>query len=779
MTFQSLRSVTPAIDIYIKLAQYPILADDIRLRMREELFSKNVISSADFEREVRDKAIESQRREGLLEPYTQEEPSIWAKRQQRIRDLQTDAYFADNLGIALLEQLIQEVLWRQSSASKTIDLTFNPEIAPWEMLFKQGELYESRPYPDRKEIQHHLEEIKVVLIKRMISDQLKFIAVAKNTLTIADLRRVYRRRIGGGKIGGKAAGIVLAWKILQQQDPELGPDISEKISIPDSYFIGSEVIYEFSVLNRFDHFMNQKYRPIDEIRKEYPNIVQAYLLGKMPESVVDRLREILFKFKGIPLIVRSSSLLEDNFGFSFAGKYMSIFCPNQGNEKENLQNLLDAIRRVYASLLSPDALLYRKKNNLIDYDERMCVIIQEVKGQLYGNYFLPTVAGVAFSHNPFRWSPKIRREDGFLRMVWGLGTRAVNRVANDYPRLVALSHPQLQPDTSLQAIRQFSQVLVDVLDLQENTFKTLPVDEVLGPDYPNIQIIASEDKGSYLQDILAPGMLSEENDLVLTFNALVKDEKFVKLTRTALMRLERAYGRPVDVEFTIEIINGSYLEYRLHILQCRPLSQRVADIGVSLPDNILPEKILFTSNWLIPYGKVENIHYVVYVDPEKYQEVPDIVTKREIGRAVSRINQILSDESFILLGPGRWGSVNIDLGVQVSYGDIYNTQAIVEIGLVHDNRRPELSHGTHFFQDLVETGIHALALWPDEKHGSINFKYFRETPSCLNDLSPEDSILEPYLRLIDIPAQSSGQFLHLYMDGSHEKAVGFLAERFE
>lgn len=777
MAKQSLRSVTPAIDIYIKLAQYPILADDIRMRMREELFRSGIVTQAEFERQVREMAIESQRREGVLEPYTQEEPSVWALRQQRIRDLHTDGYFADGLGIALLEQLIQEVLNRQSSTEQTIDLTFNPEIAPWELLFQQGEHYEAKPSPERLEVQHHLQEIKVVLIKRMISDQLKFIAVAKNVLTIEDLRRVYRRRIGGGKIGGKAAGIVLAWKILQQQDPDLGPDISRHISIPDPYFIGSEVIYEFSVLNRFDHFMNQKYRPIDEIQKEYPKIVKAYLRGKLPESVVDRLREVLFKFQGMPLIVRSSSLLEDNFGYSFAGKYLSVFCPNQGEDKENLHSLLNAIRRVYASLLSPDALLYRRKNNLLDYDERMCIIIQPVQGQRYGRYYLPTVSGVAFSHNPFRWSPKIRREDGFLRMVWGLGTRAVNRVANDYPRLVALSHPQLQPDPSPQAIRHFSQILVDVIDLEENSFKTMLVDEVLGADYPNIQVIASVDKDDYLQDIFAAGTLSNEDEFVLTFNNLVKDARFVKLMRTALMRLGRAYKLPVDVEFTIEVIRtNAYLDYRLHILQCRPLSQRVSDLGVTIPDSIAQDNILFTSNWLVPYGKVDNIRYIIFVDPEKYLDIPDMITKREIGRAVSRLNQILGDERFILMGPGRWGSANIDLGVHVTYADIYHTRALIEIALAGENSRPELSHGTHFFQDLVETGIHAIALWSDGKHGWINLEYFRQTPSCMAEIAPEDQHLEPYLRLIDVPAESSNQYLHLYMDGSHEKADGFLAE---
>jgi hypothetical protein len=451
---QPLRSVTPAIDIYIKLAQYPVLADEIRLRMREELFRRGIITKADFEQEVSKKAVESQLREGLQDPFGEEPTNIWQLRKDRIRDFQTDAYFANNLGITLLEQIVEEVLRNQPAHTDTVQLTFNPEIAPWELLFRQGEIYEAMPPPEREKVSHHLEEIKVVLIKGMISDQLPFIAVAKRVFSMADLRRIYRRRIGRGKIGGKAAGMILAWKILQQQDPELGPDVSDLVGIPDSYFIGTEVIYDFRLANDMDHFMNQKYRSLDEIRQEYPRIVDAHLQGRFPEEIVDQLRELLQQVGDSPLIVRSSSLLEDNFGYSFAGKYDSYFCPNQGSEKENLIALLDAIRRVYASTVNPDAILYRKRNGLIDYDERMAILLQRIRGQHYGRYFMPALAGVGFSQNSFRWNEKIRRDDGFLRLVWGMGTRAVDRVDNDYPRLIALSHPQLRPETDAKSIRQ-------------------------------------------------------------------------------------------------------------------------------------------------------------------------------------------------------------------------------------------------------------------------------------------------------------------------------------
>lgn len=777
MSTGPLRSITPAIDIYIKLAQYPILADEIRLRMREELFRRGIVSKAAFEEEVKRKAIESQKREGLLDPFGQEPTNVWQRRRDRIRDYQTDAYFANNLGIALLEQLIDEVLRSQPSPSNTVELTFNPEIAPWELLFKQGELYEAMSPPEQEFVKHHLEEIKVVLIKGMISDQLPFIGVAKNVFSIDDLRRIYRRRIGRGKIGGKAAGMALAWKILQQTDPESGPDISEFVDIPDSYFIGTEVIYEYRLANDMDYLMNQKYRPLEEIRKAYPQIVEAHLGGRFPEEIVDQLRDVLAQLGDCPLIVRSSSLLEDNFGYSFAGKYESYFCPNQGTDKENLKDLLDAIRRVYASTVNPDAILYRKQHGLIDYDERMAILLQRLRGERYGRYFMPVVAGVAFSQNPFRWNPKIRRDDGFLRMVFGIGTRAVDRVDNDFPRMIALSHPQLRPENDAKSIRQHSQWLVDVIDLQENKFKTLPVREVLKGDYPFLRLIASVDKGDYLQEILSAGLIGPNDRFVLTFDALTKERKFIKLMRTALSRLQEAYQTPVDVEFTVQVLPGRpYPDYKLNILQCRPLSQRSEEELITIPRDIPEEDILFTAYKLIPDGKSTGIRYIVFVDPELYRQIPSLSTKLELGRAISRLNALLEGENFILMGPGRWGSKNIDLGVRVTYADIFNTKVLIEIGVAQDGRMPELSYGTHFFQDLVESGTYSLPLHLDEKKSCFQWSFFRESPSILAQLLPEDAYLEPYLRVIDVATVTNNRRLNILMDGINDEAIGYLGD---
>jgi hypothetical protein len=540
--------------------------------MREELFRRGVVSQADFEQEVKTMAVESQRREGLSNPLGQEDESAWQKRSERIRDFHTDAYFANNLGSTLLEQIIEEVLSDQPIPAHSAELTFNPEIAPWELLFRQGEIYEAMPSPAQEQIKHHLEELKVVLIKRMISDQLPFIGVAKRVFTIADLRWIYRRLIGGGKIGGKAAGMVLAWRILQQRDPNLGPDISRLTGMPDSYFIGSEVIYEFILINRLDRFVNQKYLPLADIRDAYPQVVEAFLTGELPDYVVEQLRELLTQTGNTPFIVRSSSLLEDHFSHSFAGKYNSYFCPNQGSGEENLKDLLEAIRRVYASTFNPDAMLERQKKGLIDYDERMAVVVQKLCGKQYGRYFLPTITGLGLSQNPFCWDAKIRPEEGFLHLIWGFGERAVNHLDNPCTCRVALSHPQLRPETTAAALRHSAQRFVNVIDLKENSLKMLPIEEVLQGDYPDIRYIASLDKGNALTEISLAAPLAPSNQFLLTFQGLTKDWKFVKLMRTALMRLEEAYGTPVEVEFTVDFLPDQYSpNYCLYILECRPL----------------------------------------------------------------------------------------------------------------------------------------------------------------------------------------------------------------
>ncbi len=760
--------------LYLEISQYPVLAPVIRKRMRGELFRRGIISNADLEQEVKHKAMLSQKREGLADPYAQESEDVWQQRIAHFRDNLTDFYFAHNLPHSLFEKIVRDVLARRMS-SDDVYLTFNPELAPWDMLFAQGEAYEALPPEERAKVRHHLREIIVVLIKGLISDQLGFVGIAKDFFTTADLTAIRRRRIGRGKIGGKAAGMMLAWKILGLTESNGQMDFRSRVVIPESYFIGADVVYDFMSLNDLHYLNDQKYKSREEIEADYPHVREVFIGGRFPDDIVEGLREILDRVGNRPLIVRSSSLLEDNFDTSFAGKYDSFFCPNQGTPEENLEALLRAVSMVYASVFSPDALFYRQQMGLLDYDERMAILLQEVQGERHGDFFFPTLAGVAFSNNPFRWTTKIRREDGFLRLVWGLGTRAVDRVAHDYPRMVALSHPSLRPEVGATEIKRYSQHLVDVINLAENQFQTLPIPGLLSMDFPSARQLVSVDRGGYLQPLLTYDLSISPRDLVLTFENLLAKTQFVPLMKAILGTLSERFGRHVDVEFTADIVsNYPQPDFMVHLLQCRSQASHEVGEAVEIPTTISEADTLFTADRLVPQGRVQRIRYIVFVDPEGYAHLPDETTRLQVARVVGKLNQVLEKKRFVLMGPGRWGSANIDLGVKVTYADIYNAAMLIEIGLSDGGSAPELSYGTHFFLDLVETEIHPLALYPDQGETVFNWRFFRESPNVLAALVPDCAQYADYVRVIDVSAVAQGRLLEVIMDGDKSQALAYL-----
>ena len=785
MTELSIRTATPTIDIYIRLAQFPILADRVRDRMRQELFHHGIVAPDEFERQVRELALLSQRREGLGDPYFEENAEAWQLRLERVRDTNTDVLFANHLGIARLEQLLDEVLSSRPAPPDMQPISFNPEIAPWEMLFKQGEIYERMPPEELARHHHHLEEIKVVLIKRLMSDQLPFIAVAKRVLTIGDLRRLHQNRIGTGKIGGKAAGMYLAWRSLQPLDEALVADPLRRgeIHMPDSVFIGTDVIYEFFLMNRLEHYMNQKYRPVQEIRADYPRIVEAFLATELPDYLVSEVREVVRSFGDSPIIVRSSSLLEDNFGFAFAGKYDSFYCGNQGTPEENLAAVLDAIRRVYASSLNPDALLYRRKHSLIDYDERMAILLQRVTGHWCGRYFYPDIGGVGFSQNPFAWSPEIRRDEGFLRLVTGLSLHAVERVAQDYPRLVALSHPQLRPEDSLEDKRRFSQRFMAVIDRQTQGLATVATDDGLSECGPLLSLVAERDAGDSLVPVPPRATPDPAEHLVLTFDGLTRDAAFVGLMRDALQRLESVYTNPMNLEFAVNIewpdapaedATRPAPFYHLHVLECRPLYQRN-------PDEISPDLAplrnkhrLFAMPTLLPSAAVEQITHLVFIDPANYYHLPEGAERRRVADTVTALNDLLPAGHFGLIGPGRWGSLDSRLSVPVTYSDICNSKLLVEISPPY-TPPPELAYGTDFYEDVVEAGIVVVGIQPGHEGSEMDWEFLRGAPNHLTEFVPGAADLAPVIRVIDLRA-AAGSPLRIVIDNETNEVVACFEE---
>lgn len=756
--------------IYLQISQYPILARKLRRHMREELYRTGVISREQLEAEVREKALLSQKREGLVDPVSEENDSLWEERQQQIRDHLTDFYFAHNLPIELFEGIIEkELAGRNRRHPESRIRYFNPELAPIDLLIDQLSRYERLPDKQREPLRPLIEEMVVVLTRALVSDQPRFVRVAKNWLTAEDFSQIQSHLIGSGKIGGKAGGLILAWRILRAA----APDLAEQATIPRSSFLGANVFPEFLAANRLE-YSNHKYKPLEQLRAEYPRIQEEILRAALPKLVEGQLREVICAAGKTPMIVRSSSLLEDGIGTAFAGKYISIFCPNQGTEAENLEAMAEAVRRVYASVYAPDALAYRRRMDLLECAERMAVLLQDVQGERHGNYFFPAAAGVAFSYSPIVWNPRLRREEGFCRIVMGLGTRAVNRVAEDYPRLVTLSHPALRPETMPAEIRRYSQKSADVIDLEAAAIKSMPVAELLEGDFPPLPWLASVDRGDAVMPIFALGPPLSGKPKILTFDNLLQRTGFIPLIKGILSTLSRQYEVPVDVEFAVSIDpSGESPKITLHLLQCRVQTGAREGAECTIPKWIDPEEKFFVATRVVPRGAVRQVQYVCYVDPEAYGRLESAGDRMAVAGIVGQLNKVLENQTFILIGPGRWGSVDSLLGVPVTYADIFNTRVLVELAVEQQGAFPEPSYGTHFFQDLVEAQIFPVGVYPGRPGDLFRGDWLLGAKNWIEDLMPGFQGPKDCVRLVNIPGEFNARKLDILMDG--ETAVAYLA----
>jgi len=620
--------------------------------------------------------------------------------------------------------------------------------------------------------------IKVALIRRFLSDDLNYINVTKRFLSIADFSEILSKTIGpgrgNGKLGGKAAGLLRASSILKER--KIKSESLKNLAIPKTWFLTSDGIIEFLHFNAMEEMPNIKYRNPIEIRQEYAYLEQIFKNSNMPPEIIAGLNLALDDFGDQPLVVRSSSLLEDNFGASFAGKYKSLFVANVGTKKERLEALIDAILEVWASVFGPDPIEYRRERGLLDFNEEMAIIIQEVVGRKVGKYFFPAYAGVAFSSNEIRWSPRIKRTDGIIRLVAGLGTRAVDRVDNDYPLLISPGQPGLRVNINPEEIFWYSQKNIDLINLLTNRFETISIEKLIrevGYNFPSLNQIASIYSNGEMQTPTGNMMNLSDNVPVITFSRLLNNGPFVAQIRDILKILTDELGFPVDVEFACDgDIN------RLYLLQCRPQSQSASVQNIEIPDNIMTSDILFSADAFVTSAQVTDLEYIVYIDPEEYDNLNTMDELIHIGRIVGELNQKLPRQKFILMGPGRWGSRgDIKLGVRVGYSDINNTAVLIEIARKKNNYVPEVSFGTHFFQDLVEANIRYLPLYPDKQGILFNEPYFKESPNQLLRFVQVDEKFEHVVHVIHIPEISNDSSLHLIMDGEENKALAFLKHK--
>jgi len=630
----------------------------------------------------------------------------------------------------------------------------------WDRLFMKADSL-TPASSDSKEVKELMGE----LCRIMVGREKRMSNLAQNSFSIEDLVTIKSRLIGSGFIGGKAAGMLLAQKILSQ---DKSFDWSQHLEPHDSFYIGSDVFYSYIVENGWwKLLMEQKTK--EGYFKAAPELKENLLRGKFPDQVRERFQEIIEYFGQSPIILRSSSLLEDSFGNAFAGKYESIFLVNQGSPEQRYSEFEEAVRRVYASTVDENALAYRLQRGLDQQDEQMALLVQRVSGSYKERYFFPDLAGVGVSYNTFVWKPEMDPKAGMLRLVLGLGTRAVERVEDDYPQTIALDQPLSRPYADRQDAKKFSQHKVDILDTQENCLRTIDLTEIIDENLDiKLDLLASQDR--YTLQKMAELGVKGQHAWVLTFEKLLANTDFTSIMRKLLKTLESRYQYPVDVEFTVNFTEDN--TFRINLLQCRPLQTKGIKAGIQIPKNIKPEKILFESHGYTMGGSISQpLKRIIYVDPVKYVEL-SISQKYSVARLIGKLNaQIANKETTptILLGPGRWGTTTPSLGVPVNFAEINRITVLAEIAYEGGNLMPELSFGTHFFHDLVESNIFYVALFPQKESVVLNKERLLRMHNLLADVLPEDSKYDDVIRVYDVDSEQ----LQIMSDVVSQKVICF------
>ena len=542
------------------------------------------------------------------------------------------------------------------------------------------------------------------IIRCLLGNEPQRFELCRRYFTTEDLIRIKKREIGTGCIGGKSVGMLLARQVLRSVDPEL---YDARIEEHDSYFIGADVFYTYFVQNGAWGLRTRMVEVEDYLEVAQP-IRDLLLNGEFSLSIKEQFRSMLEYFGQSPIIVRSSSILEDGFGNAFAGKYESVFCPNQGTPEERYAEFEAAVKTVYASTVNEDAIRYRADRGLLSRDEQMALLVMRVSGDIHGDYYYPHIAGVGHSQNLYVTNTN-QENKGMLRLVFGMGTRAVDREADDYARLLDMARPLAPPRVAYGDEYKFSQHQADVIDLKNNRFRTVRIDTLDKADFKTDSYLFMEPDAPTRARFREMGMPNYPVPDIVDFDKLLRRTDFVSVMTKLMQDLAEHYRYPVDVEFACNFRPDG--EYRINLLQCRPLQTR--GLGQQGVKPKVKDYYFRTNGNFMGGNMCLPVRYAVLVKVEEYLDLPE-QKKYNVARCIGRLNELLKEEHTVLLGPGRWGTTTPSLGVPVNYTEVSRYDCLCELAYSSHGLRPELSYGSHFFQDLVEAGTFYAALYPGE-----------------------------------------------------------------
>lgn len=588
-------------------------------------------------------------------------------------------------------------------------------------------LYSRAMFPIAEVIKHHrfdsLEEAPAV--RQLFFDLIVKYRKMKNRGVVAVFKKDrfdhYSNfaRIGQGSLGGKGRGLAFIDSIIKK-NPVCDNFEGVTISIPRTVVLCTDI---------FDEFMssNDLY-PIALSDVSDEKILQTFLQARLPERLIEDFFA-LFEVVDKPLAIRSSSLLEDSHYQPFAGIYSTYMIPHVEDKYEMLRMLSDAIKGVYASVFYADSKAYMTATSNVIDQEKMAVIIQEVVGTSYNDYYFPSFSGVGRSLNYYPINDELP-EDGVAEIAVGLGKYIVDgglslRFSPRHADKV------LQTSTLDLALRD-TQTRFYALDMRTIN-KEFNVDDGFNISKVKIQDFASTGALKYMVSTFDyTDQMLRDNEYgdgrrVVTF-ANVLQHKVYPLSKCVdfmLTKGQEEMCRPIEIEFAGVIDENGNLKGRIYWLQIRPIIDRkdlVDDSVLNIPD----EEVLLKSNTALGHGNIENIKTIVYVRPENFSSSKNSLIAREIEKLNREF--VKNNENYILIGPGRWGSSDTALGIPVKWPNISAARLIVESSL--SNYRIEPSQGTHFFQNLTSFGVGYFTINPSSSDGIYDVDYLNSLPAA-------------------------------------------------
>jgi hypothetical protein len=606
---------------------------------------------------------------------------------------------------------MQKNIWKIPAESLYYHASSN-DISRW--------LYSRAMFPIAEVIKNHrFESIdEAPAVRQLIFDLIVKYRKMKNRGVVAIFQKdrfdYYSNfaRIGQGSLGGKGRGLAFIDSIIKK-NPICDNFDGVTIQIPRTVVLCTDIFDEFMTTNHL--------YPVALSNCSDEEILKAFLEAKLPERLVEDFFA-LFEVVDRPLAIRSSSLLEDSHYQPFAGIYSTYMIPKVEDKFEMLRMLSDAIKGVYASVFYADSKAYMTATSNVIDQEKMAVIIQEVVGETFNEYYMPSFSGVGRSLNYYPINDEVA-EDGVAEVAIGLGKYIVDgglslRFSPRHPRKV------LQTSTLDLALKD-TQTQLYALDMNaiNSDFK---VNDGFNIVKKRVQAFADTGALRYMVSTFDPmdQVLRDYEEgrgrRVVTFANVLQHKVFplAEAVDFMLQTGQREMRRPVEIEFAGMIENNGTSKGRIYWLQIRPIIDRKELVNDTLM-TISDDQVLLKSNTALGHGNIENIKTVVYVRPENFNSVNNSLIAREI----EKINRNFTEEgvNYILIGPGRWGSSDTALGIPVKWPNISNARVIVESSL--SNYRIEPSQGTHFFQNLTSFGVGYFTINPSSHDGIYDIDY--------------------------------------------------------